>query len=73
MGIISAAELAAASGATPYDCLPIAQAREQQKRAYARQTAIDLHQVRDLSLPGPAGTLPVRVHRPTREECVLPM
>lgn len=68
-----AAELAAASGATPYDCLPIAQAREQMKRAYARQTAIDLHQVRDLSLPGPAGTIPVRIYRPTSEETRLPL
>jgi acetyl esterase len=68
-----AAELAAASGAVPYDCLPIEQARAQMKRAYARQSLIDLPQVRDLSLPGPVGAVPVRIYRPTSEEKRLPL
>ncbi len=68
-----AAELAAASGAVPYDCLPIEQARAQMKRAYARQSLIDLPQVRDLSLPGPVGAVPVRIYRPTSEEKGLPL
>ena len=40
-----AAELACAAGGTPYDRLPIEQARAQMKRAYARQSTIDLPQV----------------------------
>jgi acetyl esterase len=68
-----AAELAAAAGAVPYDGLPIEQARAQMKRAYARQSVIDLPQVRDLSLPGPAGAIPVRIYRPTSEEKRLPL
>ena len=68
-----AAELAGAAGAVPYHDLPIEQARAQMKRAYARQSVIDLPQVRDLSLPGPAGAVPVRIYRPTSEEKRLPL
>jgi len=68
-----AAELAATIGMTPYDCQPIEQARTQMKRAYARQSVIDLPQVYDLSVPGPAGAVPVRIYRPTSEEKRLPL
>lgn len=68
-----AAELAAATGQVPYHCLPIEQARAQMKRAYARQSVIDLPQVRDLNLPGPAGAVPVRIYRPTSQERRLPL
>jgi acetyl esterase len=68
-----AAELAAAAGATPYDCLPIAQARAHMKRAYARQSAIDLPQVRNFSLAGQAGPVPVRTYHPMTDGPRLPL
>jgi acetyl esterase len=68
-----AAELAAAAGVTPYDRLPIEQARAQMKRAYARPSPIELPQVQDLNLPGPAGALPVRVYHPTKTGQRLPL
>lgn len=68
-----AAELAAAAGTPPYHSMPIAQARAQMRQAYARQSVIDLPQVHDLSLPGPAGAIPVRIYRPVDQEKRLPL
>lgn len=62
-----AAELAkaAASGAPPYHRLPVDQARALMKKAYANQASLPLAEVRDLSLAGPGGALPVRLYRPS--------
>jgi len=60
-----AAELAAAPDtAVPYHQLPIEQAREQMKRAYARQIPVPMAEVRDLALHGPAGPIAARLYRP---------
>ena len=70
-----AAELAAASAAaaTPYHQLPIAQARAQMKKAYARQSVIDMAQVRNLQVRGAAGPFEVRVYTPVSQSPVLPL
>ncbi|MEI7784581.1 MAG: alpha/beta hydrolase fold domain-containing protein [Betaproteobacteria bacterium] len=70
-----AAELAAASaaGGVPYHQLPIEQARAQMKKAYARQNLIELAQVRDLQVRGPARPLNVRVYTPAASQLALPL
>jgi acetyl esterase len=69
-----AAELAAAAAAAvPYYGLPIAQAREQMKRAYARQVPIDMAEVKNFLVPGPAGPIAVRSYRPHADETTLPL
>lgn len=70
-----AAELSAASSAAvlPYHQLPIEQARAQMKKAYARQSVIELAQVRDLQVRGPAGPLDVRIYTPASDNSTLPL
>ena len=63
---VIAADLAAAAaaGLTPYHRLPIDQARAQMKKAYARQTLIEMDRVKDFTVPGPAGAIAVRSYQP---------
>lgn len=68
-----AAQLAGAAGAVPYHALPIAQAREQMKKAYAHQTPIDMAEVRDFQVEGAAGPIAVRSYHPPRQGAVLPL
>ncbi len=70
-----AAELSAASsaGVLPYHQLPIEQARAQMKKAYARQSVIELAQVRDLQVRGAAGPLNVRLYTPASAKARLPL
>eukprot|EP01041_Mallomonas_annulata_P018303 gene18303-37162_t len=55
--------LATMAAATPYHRLPVDQARVQMKKAYAGQTPVPLAEVRNFSVPGPAGELPVRFYK----------
>lgn len=57
--------LAAAEGVPTYDMLPIAEARAQAKKAYPVNPApVAVGAVRDLTIPGPAGKLAVRLYTP---------
>jgi len=59
------AALRAAEGVPPYYTLPICQARAQAKLGYAAvKPQLPVGAVQDLSIPGPAGALPVRVYTP---------
>lgn len=62
-------EVMAASGAKqPYE-LPLEQARERMRAAFIGRGALPaVDEVRDLSLPAPYGTLPVRLYRPVGGE-----
>lgn len=62
---VIARALSAAQGATPYWQLPIDQARAQARLAYLRGDApFEVASVRDISMPGPAGPLAVRIYVP---------
>ena len=57
----------AAAPATPVDELTADAVREDDLGVLALQrTPGELHSVEDIAIPGPAGTLPVRVYRPRR-------
>jgi len=57
--------LQAAQGAPAYHQVPIAQARELAARAYTSNAeAVQVGQVRNLSLDGPAGPIPLRLYTP---------
>lgn len=68
-----AAGLAAAGEAVAYHSMPIAQAREQMKKAYARQTHIELPEVRNFHVHSPAGRIAVRSYHPRAGETNLPL
>jgi len=68
-----AAELATAAAAEPYHRLPLAQARAQMKKGYARQLPVALAEVRNFSVLGPAGAIPVRLYRHAPADQPLPL
>ncbi len=70
-----AADLAAATAMaiTPYHRLPVHEARVQMKKAYAGQTPVPLAEVRNFSVPGPAGELPVRFYKDALPQQRVPL
>ncbi|MFM9883765.1 MAG: alpha/beta hydrolase [Burkholderiales bacterium] len=57
--------LKAAEGMPPYDTLPIDQARAQVKLAYPpRVPPIPVRSVENRAIPGPGGTIPIRIYWP---------
>jgi acetyl esterase len=70
-----AADLAAATAAavTPYHRLPVHEARAQMKKAYAGQTPVPLAEVRNFSVLGPAGELPVRFYKDAPPQQRVPL
>lgn len=59
------AALALGAGARPYSELPIAQARAQAKSAYPRrEPPVAVGAVRDTTMAGPGGALPLRIYTP---------
>lgn len=60
--------LSLATGSVPYHALPIAQARAQARQAYPMvDPPFPVGAVHDLQIPGPGGTMGLRIYRPLGE------